>query len=62
MEHHDAALAHDDWIIASFLNLIAYAAPGALFTDSATMYDEADLNNAIELNLLEKKKKRVRQF
>jgi len=30
--------------------------PGAPFTDSLTMYDEVDLNNAIELNLIEKKK------
>lgn len=30
--------------------------PGSPYTDSPTMYDEADLNNAIELNLLEKRK------
>ncbi len=30
--------------------------PGAPYRDSPTRYDEADLNNAIELNLLEKRK------
>ena len=33
--------------------------PGALFTDLPIPYDEADLNNAIELNLLEMKKTRI---
>ena len=33
--------------------------PGAPFTDLPIPYDEADLNNAIELNLLEKRKMRV---
>ena len=33
--------------------------PGAPFTDLPIPYDEADLNNAIELNLLEKKKKLI---
>lgn len=30
--------------------------PGSPYADSHTVYDEADLNNAIELNLLEKRK------
>jgi hypothetical protein len=30
--------------------------PGAAFNDSPTPYDEADLNNAVKLNLIEKKK------
>ena len=30
--------------------------PGSPFTDSPTMYDEADLTNAIELNLVRKQK------
>jgi hypothetical protein len=33
--------------------------PGAPFTDLSIPYDEADLNNAIELNLLEKRKMRA---
>jgi hypothetical protein len=33
--------------------------PGVPFTDLPIPYDEADLNNAIELNLLEKKKMRA---
>jgi hypothetical protein len=33
--------------------------PGTPFTDLPIPYDEADLNNAIELNLLEKRKMRV---
>ena len=33
--------------------------PGAPFTDLPIPYDEADLNNAIELNLIEKRKMRV---
>jgi hypothetical protein len=33
--------------------------PGAPFTDLPIPYDEADLNNAIELNLLEKRKMRA---
>ena len=33
--------------------------PVAPFTDLPIPYDEADLNNAIELNLLEKEKKLI---
>ena len=33
--------------------------PGAPFTDLPIPYDQADLNNAIELNLLEKRKKLI---
>jgi len=33
--------------------------PGAPVTDLPKMYDEADLKNAIELNLLEKRKMRA---
>jgi len=33
--------------------------PGVPFTDLPIPYDEADLNNAIELNLIEKRKKLV---
>jgi hypothetical protein len=33
--------------------------PGASFKDSPTIYDEADLKNAVELNLLEKRKMRA---
>jgi len=33
--------------------------PGVPFTDLPIPYDEADLNNAIELNLIEKRKMRV---
>ncbi len=33
--------------------------PGAPFTDLPTIYDETDLNNAINLNLLEKRKMRA---
>ena len=33
--------------------------PGVPFTDLPIPYDEADLNNAIELNLLEKRKKLI---
>ena len=36
--------------------------PGASFKDSPTTYDEADLKNAIELNLLEKRKMRADTF
>ncbi len=33
--------------------------PDAPFTDLPTIYDEADLKNAVELNLLEKRKMRA---
>jgi hypothetical protein len=33
--------------------------PGAPFTDLPTIYDEADLKNAVQLNLLEKRKMRA---
>ena len=33
--------------------------PGTPFTDLPTMYNEADLKNAVELNLLEKRKMRA---
>jgi len=33
--------------------------PGEPFTDLPIAYDEADLNNAIELNLIEKRKKLI---
>jgi hypothetical protein len=33
--------------------------PGSPFTDLPIPYDEADLNNAIELNLIEKRKKLI---
>jgi hypothetical protein len=33
--------------------------PGTPFTDLPTIYDEADLKNAVQLNLLEKRKMRA---
>jgi hypothetical protein len=33
--------------------------PGVTFTDLTTMHDQADLNNAVELNHLEKRKMRA---
>ena len=42
-----------------FKGAVVMRCPGAPFTDLPIPYDEADLNNAIELNLIEKRKKLV---
>ena len=42
-----------------FKGAVVMRCPGEPFTDLPIPYDEADLNNAIELNLLEKGKKLI---
>jgi hypothetical protein len=42
-----------------FKGTVVMRCPGAPFTDLRIPYDEADLNNAIELNLIEKRKKLI---
>ena len=39
--------------------IVVMRCPGSPFTDLPIPYDEADLNNAIELNLIEKRKKLI---
>jgi hypothetical protein len=42
--------------LLSMQRTVVMRCPGAPYSDSPTMYDEPDLNNAIALNLLEKRK------
>jgi hypothetical protein len=42
-----------------FKAAVVMRCPGAPFTDLPIPYDDADLNNAIELNLIEKRKKLI---